>query len=164
MGKAMADSDNRNGGNCTGSKPRCTSGEDLDNEVSPQIEEDPFLKWAEGDPVTTEDLREGLVTCSKYVQASLQSTIKLSSELRRILPSIQVMSDQIKVLGPKVESNARSVDQLDQELVSIRRDLHEVRKAVQGLQVDMEYVKGRVDLLPGIASLLGEVIGRLPSK
>lgn len=131
-------------------------------EVEVDSSQDPVHGWKKRDSVSLEDLREGLIAVSKISEAAIEGGLKMSADLRRVVGPFQVAYDQIRVLGPKIEANAQVINKVDADLAKMGKDVHQLKKSVQALQVDMQIVKENVSLLPAMKEMLGEIIARLP--
>jgi hypothetical protein len=124
-------------------------------------EEDHVHGW-KSEPPTLDGLKRGLIAVSQISEAAIEGGIKMASDLRKVVGPFQVTFDRVETLVTRTEVNARALDKTDRDVLSLAKDVHEVKKAVQGVQVDIHRIAENTNKIPAIMEMLGEIIARLP--
>jgi hypothetical protein len=132
-------------------------------ETTPESSEDQVHGWKTEETPTLEGLRKGLISVSKISEAAIEGGIKMASDLKKVVGPFQVAFDRIGVIVAKTESNATAIDKVDQGVADLARDFREMKKALQGTQVDVHFIKEHTAKIPAIMEILGEILARLPA-
>jgi hypothetical protein len=132
-------------------------------DTSPEPSEDQVHGWKTEETPTLEGLRKGLISVSKISEAAVEGGIKMSFELRKVVGPLQLAIDRIGIIVSKTEANAHTIDKVDRDFVDLAKDFHEMKKALQGTQVDVHFIKEHTAKIPALMEILGEILARLPA-
>lgn len=114
-------------------------------------EPDPVHGWKRipvGQPVTLNQLHEGLIAVSQISEAAIEEGIRIAADLKHVLPAIEQATAQFQ--GLLVE-----LQRVQSTLVSVRKD-------IQALKDDTRDLTEQVRLVPAIKAMLGDVLMKLP--
>jgi len=138
-----------------------TEDEVEDYEPPPEPSEDPVHAW-KTEPPTLDGLKRGLIAVSQISEAAIEGGLKMASDLKKVVVPFQVTFDRVETLVTRTEVNGRAIDKADRDVLALSKDVREVKKAVQGVQVDIQLIQENTSKIPAIIEMLGEIIARLP--
>jgi hypothetical protein len=111
------------------------------------LEDDPLDAWKRvGGAVTLAQLHAGLLAVSQIAEAAIEGGVKMSGDLKYVLPAIQEVSGHL--------------NEITNELSAMTLLLNAARKDIQALKDNQTEILGQVQQLPAIKSLLVEALTR----
>lgn len=140
--------------------------EDVEAEVVPGEESDFLSSWKKTEPwkpATLEQIHLGLISTYEYTKAAVENNVKMASDVRDIVGTLDMHTHHIEGLAAKVESVLAFSHQLDEDLVKEHLVLNTVRLCVQSMKEDVERMKEHVNQIPAIKDLLVDILTRLPA-
>lgn len=94
------------------------------------------------------DLRDGLVAMSNFAEAALESNIRNAAEIRKLTVAVHTLAEH-------AESNGS-------EFGAMKKELQQLRMGVFDLKVEADDLRKKVQLLPAMKEMLGDILARLP--
>lgn len=128
----------------------------------PDNRPDEFSHWKR--QANVENLHRGLLEVSSIAEAAVEASLQFRAELRRAVPVIERTTAIVEAMGPRVESTLWLAHKIDDELAKANKTIQELRIAVQGVQTNIDAMKGPIAQIPAIKDLLGEILARLPDR
>jgi len=126
-------------------------------------EVDPVHGW-KSEPPTLDGLKKGLIAVSQISEAAIEGGLKMASDLKKVVGPFQVTFDRVETLVTRTEVHGKALDRTDRDVLALTKEVQEVRKAVQGAQVDIRRIQENTNKIPAILEMLGEIIAKLPEK
>ena len=100
-------------------------------------------------------MHNGLISVAQFSEAAIEGGIKMAAEVHKLSSGFVTMTERVGSIVAKTEANTRSADQIDRSFMKTNEEL-------AFLKGEVADIKKKVELLPAMKDMLGDILARLP--